>query len=129
MTKWYFRMEKASKDWLRNKILWLSDQNSRKKSHVTEYPYIGDHFRKWFEIWKRLYPPLNAGFGNRFFNFWFENRQIQWCLRFSDEKAGFWSFFVQISWFMLWKLRNCFKSLERVVFTCMHVSLSYHPVR
>ena len=49
MTKWCFRMEKASKDWLRNKILWLSDQNSRKKSHVTEYPYIGDHFRKWFD--------------------------------------------------------------------------------
>ena len=54
MTKWCFRMEKASKDWLRNKILWLSDQNSRKKSHVTEYPYIGHHFRKWFDSYKIL---------------------------------------------------------------------------
>ena len=54
MTKWCFRMEKASKDWLRNKILSLSDQNSRKKSHVTEYPYIGHHFRKWFDSYKIL---------------------------------------------------------------------------
>ena len=37
---------KTRKSWPKNKILWLSDENSRKKSQVREYPQYGGHFRK-----------------------------------------------------------------------------------
>ena len=62
-----FPTEKTGKSWLRNKILWLSDENSRKKSQVPKYPNSGYDFRIPFECKKVTVVLFSVPL---FFNFW-----------------------------------------------------------
>ena len=48
-----FPTEKIPKSWPRNKILWHSDENLRKKSDYSKYRRSADHFRNTNEIKKK----------------------------------------------------------------------------